>query len=81
MTDDIRIADAYENNLKHVSLTIPKGKLVVFAGVSGSGKSSLAFDTIAVESSRQWQLFSLPSRSNGRFLARTTLMQLQEDMV
>ena len=31
MTDDIRIADAYENNLKHVSLTIPKGKLVVFA--------------------------------------------------
>ena len=30
MTDDIRIADAYENNLKHVSLTIPKGKLVVF---------------------------------------------------
>ena len=53
--DDIRIADAYENNLKHVSLTIPKGKLVVFAGVSGSGKSSLAFDTIAVESSRQWQ--------------------------
>ena len=49
MTDEIRIADAYENNLKHVSLTIPKGKLVVFAGVSGSGKSSLAFDTIAVE--------------------------------
>ena len=55
MTDDIRIADAYENNLKHVSLTIPKRKLVVFAGVSGSGMSSLAFDTIAVESSRQWQ--------------------------
>ena len=54
-TDDIRIADAYENNLKHVSLTIPKRRLVVFAGVSGSGKSSLAFDTIAVESSRQWQ--------------------------
>ena len=51
----MRIADACENNLKHVSLTIPKGKLVVFAGVSGSGKSSLAFDTIAVESSRQWQ--------------------------
>ena len=55
MTDAIHIADAYENNLKHVSLTIPKRKLVVFAGVSGSGKSSLAFDTIAVESSRQWQ--------------------------
>ena len=53
--DEILIADACENNLKHVSLEIPKGKLVVFAGVSGSGKSSLAFDTIAVESSRQWQ--------------------------
>ena len=38
MTDEIHIADAYENNLKHVSLTIPKGKLVVFAGVSGSGE-------------------------------------------
>ena len=53
--DDIEIKDAYENNLKHISLTIPKGKLVVFAGVSGSGKSSLVFDTIAIESSREWQ--------------------------
>lgn len=55
-TDDaIEIAGASENNLKHIDLTIPKEKLVVFVGVSGSGKSSLAFDTIAVESSRQWQ--------------------------
>ena len=53
--DDIEILGAAENNLKHVDLTIPKGKLVVFAGVSGSGKSSLAFDTVAVESSREWQ--------------------------
>ncbi len=53
--DNIEIIDAYENNLKHIDLTIPKGKLVVLAGVSGSGKSSLAFNTIAVESSRQWQ--------------------------
>ena len=53
--DDIEIIDAYENNLKHVSLNLPKNKLVVFAGVSGSGKSSLAFDTLAVESSREWQ--------------------------
>ena len=52
MTDDIEIIGASENNLKHIDLTIPKGKLVVFAGVSGSGKSSLAFDTVAVESSR-----------------------------
>lgn len=53
--DEIEISGACENNLKNVSLSIPKNKLVVIAGVSGSGKSSLAFDTIAVESSRQWQ--------------------------
>lgn len=39
--------------MKH--LTIPKHQLVAFVGMSGSGKSSLAFDTIAVESSREWQ--------------------------
>lgn len=53
--DDIEIVGAEENNLKHIDVTIPKNKLVVFAGVSGSGKSSLVFDTLAVESSRQWQ--------------------------
>ncbi len=53
--DNIEIIGASENNLKHIDLTIPKGKLVVLAGISGSGKSSLAFDTIAVESTRQWQ--------------------------
>ena len=52
--DSIEIVGASENNLKHINITIPKGKLVVFAGVSGSGKSSLAFDTVAVESSREW---------------------------
>ena len=52
--DNIEIIVAAENNLKHINVTIPKGHLVVFAGVSGSGKSSLAFDTIAVESSREW---------------------------
>jgi excinuclease UvrABC ATPase subunit len=54
-TDSIEIIGAAENNLKHINVTIPKGQLVVFAGVSGSLKSSLAFDTIAVESSREWQ--------------------------
>jgi excinuclease UvrABC ATPase subunit len=53
--DSIEIIGASENNLKHIDVTIPKGKLVVFAGVSGSGKSSLAFDTLAVESEREWQ--------------------------
>jgi len=55
LKDNIEVIGAFENNLKHINVTIPKGKLVVFAGVSGSGKSSLAFDTIAVESSREWQ--------------------------
>ena len=51
----IEITGASENNLKHLTLQIPKERLVVLVGVSGSGKSSLAFDTIAAESSRQWQ--------------------------
>ena len=55
MTDEIEVYGAAENNLKHIDVTIPKGKLVVFAGISGSGKSSLAFDTVAVESEREWQ--------------------------
>ncbi|MBQ6598373.1 MAG: excinuclease ABC subunit UvrA, partial [Lentisphaeria bacterium] len=54
-SDDIEVINASENNLKNVNVTIPKGKLVIFAGVSGSGKSSLVFDTLAVEASRQWQ--------------------------
>lgn len=54
-TDDIQVLGASENNLKHIDVTIPKGRLVVFAGVSGSGKTSLAFDTVAVESEREWQ--------------------------
>ena len=43
----INIVNATENNLKHVSLKIPKKKITVFTGVSGSGKSSLCLDTIA----------------------------------
>lgn len=53
--EDIEIFGASENNLKKIDLRIPKEKLVVIAGVSGSGKSSLVFDTVAAESSRQWQ--------------------------
>lgn len=51
----IEVTGASVNNLKHINVKIPKEKLVILAGVSGSGKSSLAFDTIAAESSRQWQ--------------------------
>ncbi|MCV2393636.1 excinuclease ABC subunit UvrA [Actinotalea sp. M2MS4P-6] len=50
--DLIRVEGARENNLKDVSVDIPKRRLTVFTGVSGSGKSSLVFDTIAAESQR-----------------------------
>ena len=50
--DLIRVHGACENNLKDVSVEIPKRRLTVFTGVSGSGKSSLVFDTIAAESQR-----------------------------
>ncbi|WP_033327140.1 ATP-binding cassette domain-containing protein [Streptomyces yerevanensis] len=49
----IQVKGARENNLRDVTLRIPKGRLTVFTGVSGSGKSSVVFDTIAVESQRQ----------------------------
>lgn len=51
-TKNIIIEDARENNLKNISVIIPKNKITVFTGVSGSGKSSLVFDTIAAESQR-----------------------------
>ena len=54
MTDKIVIKGAREHNLKNVSLEIPKNELVVFTGVSGSGKSSLAFDTIFAEGQRRY---------------------------
>lgn len=51
--DKIIIKGLTQNNLKNISLQIPKNKIVVFTGVSGSGKSSIVFDTIAAESQRQ----------------------------
>jgi excinuclease ABC subunit A len=53
-TDSIRIRGAREHNLKSIDLEIPRGKLVVITGVSGSGKSSLAFDTIYAEGQRRY---------------------------
>jgi excinuclease ABC A subunit len=53
MQEFIEIQGARENNLKNVSLKIPKRKITIFTGVSGSGKSSIVFDTIATEAQRQ----------------------------
>src|SRR5881296_2353389 len=53
-TDRITIRGAREHNLKNITLSIPRDKLVVFTGLSGSGKSSLAFDTIYAEGQRRY---------------------------
>ena len=52
--DEIVIQGARENNLKNVSLKLPRNKFIVFTGLSGSGKSSLAFDTIYAEGQRRY---------------------------
>src|SRR3954469_9529044 len=52
--DVIRIVGARQHNLKNVSLEIPRGKIVVLTGLSGSGKSSLAFDTLYAEGQRRY---------------------------
>ena len=52
-TDSIVINGAREHNLRNIDVVLPRNKLIVFTGVSGSGKSSLAFDTIYAEGSRR----------------------------
>ena len=52
--NSIKIRGARQHNLKNVDLTLPRNKFIVFTGVSGSGKSSLAFDTIFAEGQRRY---------------------------
>jgi excinuclease UvrABC ATPase subunit len=54
MADNIVVKGAREHNLKDIDVTIPREKLVVITGLSGSGKSSLAFDTIYAEGQRRY---------------------------
>ena len=52
--DKIIVKGARENNLKNVNIELPKNKMIVMTGLSGSGKSSLAFDTIYAEGQRRY---------------------------
>src|SRR6201991_447357 len=62
--DYIEIVGAREHNLKNISVTFPRNKLIVITGISGSGKSSLAFDTIYAEGQRRYmESFSAYARS------------------
>src|SRR4026208_2623426 len=54
MSDTITVRGAREHNLKNISVELPRDKLIVFTGLSGSGKSSLAFDTIYAEGQRRY---------------------------
>ena len=62
--DNITVKGAREHNLKNVDVTIPRNKLVVITGLSGSGKSSLAFDTIYAEGQRRYVNLSAHTRVN-----------------
>jgi len=66
--ENITVKGAKEHNLKNISIEIPRDKLVVITGLSGSGKSSLAFDTIYAEGQRRY-VESLSSYAR-QFLAR-----------
>ena len=71
MRDHIVIKGARENNLKNIDVEIPRDALVVMTGLSGSGKSSLAFDTIFAEGQRRY-MESLSSFS-ARWISRTSI--------
>ncbi len=58
MNEYITIKNARVHNLKGIDVTIPKNKLTIITGVSGSGKSSLAFDTLYEEGKRRYLMFS-----------------------
>lgn len=78
MNQDLIIHGAKTNNLKDVTVTIPKNKFVVFTGVSGSGKSSLVFDTIYTEAQRQLiETFSAFARKRMPKLSRPPVDEIE----
>ena len=73
--NELKIIGARVHNLKNVNLSLPKNKLIVFTGLSGSGKSSLAFDTIYAEGQRRY-VESLSSYAR-QFLEKLDMYQYQ----
>lgn len=73
MQDTMIIKGARQHNLKNINLEIPRNKLVVITGVSGSGKSSLAFDTIYAEGQRRYveSLSAYARQFLGKWTSRT----------
>ena len=64
MKDEIKVLGARVNNLKNIDVVMPRNSLIVFTGLSGSGKSSLAFDTIFAEGQRRYiETFSAYARN------------------
>ena len=77
MSEIIKVRGAREHNLKNIDLDIPRNSLVVMTGLSGSGKSSLAFDTIYAEGQRRY-VESLSSYAR-QFLGQMEKPDLSED--
>ena len=72
MQDKIIVKGARANNLKNIDVTIPRDKLVVMTGLSGSGKSSLAFDTICVSAGKIGAQVEVPPQALLDLLGATT---------
>lgn len=73
MRDHIVIKGARENNLKNIDVEIPRDALVVMTGLSGSGKSSLAFDTIFAEGQRRYMESPMRASFSARWTSRTSI--------
>lgn len=76
MMELIKVSNATQNNLQGVSITIPVGKITVFTGASGSGKSSLVFGVLAAESQRQLN-FTYPTYVRNRLPRGGSLMSIR----
>ena len=81
MLNDVIVKGAREHNLKNITVQIPRNKLTVITGLSGSGKSSLAFDTIYAEGQRRYvESLSAYARQFLGLMNNPTLTQLKDSL-